>query len=183
MKPHQQEGAVVVSMFSGADGIYYWNSAWNPYFFPIEKQGNERTREHQIDPTRDRCPREYNTYALNGFNMLGLKHLFPDGKKMSFFDLMAKETAKYMYEELEYSIDGGATYTATNPLTWQKKRLPTVAGVVDESEKKMFIYLQEAYNECRSQGIKSVKVKYKGNIEEIEVLENNQVNIVGFSIK
>jgi hypothetical protein len=183
MKPHQQEGAVVACMFSGADGVYYWDSAWNPYYFPIQKDGNERTREHQIDETRDRVPRESIGYMLNGFNMLGLKHRFNDGKMISFFDLMSLDGAKYLYEELEYSIDGGVNFVKTNPLTWQKKALPVVVGVVNDSEKKMFIYVQEAYNECREKSISKVKIKYKNNIEDVEILNDNQVNIIGFTIK
>ena len=182
LPPYMQEGGVILCMFEGADGIYQWNSAWNKVLYPVPKAGNNRTIEHQVDATRDRCPRDYYTYLLKGQVRLGQKYTFSDNAQVSFLDLVAETDTRYLLDQTEYSIDGGATYVKVEPLGWSKQKLPPVLMVVNDRLKKAFIYSQEAYNECSSRGITSVKVKYNNSIYTVPILSNNAPAITGYTL-
>jgi hypothetical protein len=180
LPPYIMEGAVLLTMFEGADGIYLWNSAWNKVLHPITKTGNARTREHQVDPTRDRVPRDFYTHYLKGQSRLGQKYTFGDGTQLSFLDLVAQSDTRYLLDQTEYSIDGGTTYKKVIPLEWSRQKLPPVLMVVNDRLAKAFIYAQEAYNECSSRGITSVKVRYNSKVYTVPILPNNKPNMVGY---
>jgi hypothetical protein len=177
------EGAVILCMFENSDGIHYWNSAWHKDLFPVPKSSGNRNNEKRNNPELDRVPREHFTYMLRGQSRLGQKHTFADGTLLSPLDLFAMNGTEYMLDNTEYSIDNGINWNTGDPTIWQKNKLPPVLVVKNTSQKKAFIYAQEAYNECTSRGINKIKVRIDGFVFDVSILSGNIANIVGVSLQ
>lgn len=178
-----QEGQTIFSIMLGAKGIQVWGSSYDNEALPKTKTGNPQRGDRQLERNYGNNDLEGVGYTVRGWNRLAQKHIIQNSTiGYSVFDLVAETDTKYLNDATEYSVNGGVTWYSGNALIYQKNRIPATLAMVNDRLGIIAIATQEAYNECSTQGITMVKVRYNGNIYNIEILPNNVPNIALYKI-
>lgn len=170
LTPFIQEAQTCLTIFSGADAINMWNSAFSEDAIPKTKQGNPQRGDMSDDPTYGNLDLENYSYFLRGIKDMNTAQ----GGIHSVMEMMDGNEIYYC-QNTEVSFDGGATWNTYRALDWQLQTVPPVRVIYNPVLQEGACLSFLAYT--GSSEATSFKFRVK-NSSNVVIYTSNTVNLI-----